>query len=483
MAAVAFFGASVASCTVPFIGPFAGTASASTVSKSASRVAELNDSKLAAAERVHELTLRYEADAAAANYLETEAATNRANVLSLRSLYDQTKSRLQQEAVISYMGGAPSLTGTGGTSAASAGEWVSQADQAAYERVAVGDLTETLGRFRLEEATLSTALAGYRRSLQRDLAAEAAVAGSRHQALEQAASLQRAIDKDRAQLAADAAKRRASAGPPVGNGIVKAIAAQMGIAGAATSSLLPGHVLQVAGSPRGTAAIADAATPSTTALSVTTTARTAAVRTTAAPTTTATPTTTTTVAPTTTTTAARMTTTTTTRDPSTTAGPSTAGSTTTTGPTTTIVATTTTTAAPTTTTAATTTALATTTTAAPTTTTSSVPKTTTTTAPVTTTTAPAPTASAGATQTGGPPPPAGGVWLELRECESGDDYQADTGNGFYGAYQFAWSTWTELGYPGRPDDAPYWEQDQAAERLQALQGWGPWPACSAALGL
>ena len=71
----------------------------------------------------------------------------------------------------------------------------------------------------------------------------------------------------------------------------------------------------------------------------------------------------------------------------------------------------------------------------------------------------------------------------LRECESGDNYQADTGNGFYGAYQFAWSTWTQLGYPGRPDLEHYWMQDQAAQRLQALQGWSPWPSCSAALGL
>ncbi|HTW06319.1 MAG TPA: transglycosylase family protein [Acidimicrobiales bacterium] len=97
--------------------------------------------------------------------------------------------------------------------------------------------------------------------------------------------------------------------------------------------------------------------------------------------------------------------------------------------------------------------------------------------PATTTTA------AAASGEGSDPPPAGGVWLELRECESGDNYQEDTGNGFYGAYQFAASTWTGLGYPGRPDLEPYWLQDEAAEHLEAVQGWGPWPACSAALGL
>ena len=77
----------------------------------------------------------------------------------------------------------------------------------------------------------------------------------------------------------------------------------------------------------------------------------------------------------------------------------------------------------------------------------------------------------------------GGEWLQLRECESGDNYQANTGNGFYGAYQFSESTWTGLGYPGRPDLEPPSMQDQAAQRLQARSGWGQWPACSAALGL
>ena len=85
------------------------------------------------------------------------------------------------------------------------------------------------------------------------------------------------------------------------------------------------------------------------------------------------------------------------------------------------------------------------------------------------------------------PPPsgggAGGVWAALRQCESGGNYAENTGNGFYGAYQFAQATWTGLGYPGRPDLEPPAMQDQAAQKLQAQQGWGPWPTCAAALGL
>jgi hypothetical protein len=78
---------------------------------------------------------------------------------------------------------------------------------------------------------------------------------------------------------------------------------------------------------------------------------------------------------------------------------------------------------------------------------------------------------------------AGGVWAALRQCESGGNYQENTGNGFYGAYQFVWSTWSSMGYPGRPDQEPPAMQDQAAQRLQARSGWGQWPACSRKLGL
>jgi peptidoglycan hydrolase CwlO-like protein len=81
--------------------------------------------------------------------------------------------------------------------------------------------------------------------------------------------------------------------------------------------------------------------------------------------------------------------------------------------------------------------------------------------------------------------PGGGrdVWYELRMCESSDTYTENSGNGYYGAYQFDPNTWTGLGYPGRPDLEPPAMQDEAAQRLQAMYGWGQWPACSAALGL
>jgi hypothetical protein len=104
--------------------------------------------------------------------------------------------------------------------------------------------------------------------------------------------------------------------------------------------------------------------------------------------------------------------------------------------------------------------------------------TTTTTVPPTTTTVPPTT-----TTTGPPSFPLGGVWAELRQCESGGNYAIDTGNGYYGAYQFSASTWHGLGFSGLPSQAPPATQDTAAVELQARSGWGQWPACSRRLGL
>lgn len=54
--------------------------------------------------------------------------------------------------------------------------------------------------------------------------------------------------------------------------------------------------------------------------------------------------------------------------------------------------------------------------------------------------------------------------LKLRDCESGGNYQDDTGNGYYGAYQFSLGTWDSLGYSGLPSSAAPSTQDQAIIR-------------------
>lgn len=71
------------------------------------------------------------------------------------------------------------------------------------------------------------------------------------------------------------------------------------------------------------------------------------------------------------------------------------------------------------------------------------------------------------------------VWAALRNCESHGNYQTNTGNGYYGAYQFSASTWRSMktGYEFA-HLAPPEVQDDAAIRLQQRGGWGQWPVCS-----
>jgi len=78
--------------------------------------------------------------------------------------------------------------------------------------------------------------------------------------------------------------------------------------------------------------------------------------------------------------------------------------------------------------------------------------------------------------------PTGDLWARLRACESGGRYNINSGNGFYGAYQFHPRTWRGLGFPGLPHQAPPEMQDEAARKLQARSGWGQWPVCSRRIG-
>ena len=65
----------------------------------------------------------------------------------------------------------------------------------------------------------------------------------------------------------------------------------------------------------------------------------------------------------------------------------------------------------------------------------------------------------------------------IAACESGGNYSTDTGNGFYGAYQFTQSTWESVGGTGNPAAASEAEQDARAAQLYAQQGSSPWPVC------
>lgn len=69
----------------------------------------------------------------------------------------------------------------------------------------------------------------------------------------------------------------------------------------------------------------------------------------------------------------------------------------------------------------------------------------------------------------------------LRSCEG--SYTSNTGNGYYGAYQFDIQTWG--GYGGYPNAAaaPPAVQDEKAWLTYQRRGWQPWPSCKNKMGL
>lgn len=71
----------------------------------------------------------------------------------------------------------------------------------------------------------------------------------------------------------------------------------------------------------------------------------------------------------------------------------------------------------------------------------------------------------------------GDGWAYLRQCESGGNYAANTGNGYYGAYQYDISTWNNYGGYARADLAPPAVQDAKAQETYARRGASPWPSC------
>lgn len=75
------------------------------------------------------------------------------------------------------------------------------------------------------------------------------------------------------------------------------------------------------------------------------------------------------------------------------------------------------------------------------------------------------------------------AFARLRQCEAGGNYARNSGNGYYGAYQFDIGTWNGFGGYARADLAPPAVQDQKARDTQARRGWSPWPACARKLGL
>ena len=81
---------------------------------------------------------------------------------------------------------------------------------------------------------------------------------------------------------------------------------------------------------------------------------------------------------------------------------------------------------------------------------------------------------------------AGSVWDSIAQCESGGNWAISTGNGYYGGLQFNVGTWSAYGggeYAPTANLATRDQQIAIAQKVQAAQGWGAWPACTASLGI
>lgn len=75
----------------------------------------------------------------------------------------------------------------------------------------------------------------------------------------------------------------------------------------------------------------------------------------------------------------------------------------------------------------------------------------------------------------------GEALARLRSCEG--SYTTNTGNGYYGAYQFDIGTWGNYGGYPNAAAAPPAVQDEKAWQTYQRRGWNPWPSCARSQGL
>ncbi|MFG2126957.1 transglycosylase family protein [Streptomyces sp. NPDC048751] len=78
------------------------------------------------------------------------------------------------------------------------------------------------------------------------------------------------------------------------------------------------------------------------------------------------------------------------------------------------------------------------------------------------------------------------TWNKVAACESTNNWDINSGNGYYGGLQFTQSTWAAYGgtaYAHRADLATKDQQIAVAEKVLKGQGPGAWPVCSARAGL
>ena len=94
---------------------------------------------------------------------------------------------------------------------------------------------------------------------------------------------------------------------------------------------------------------------------------------------------------------------------------------------------------------------------------------------------PSSSGSGGTITTGNKPSADGLNWAALADCESGGNPSTNTGNGFYGMYQFDLQTWQSVGGSGYPHQNSAAEQTYRAQILYSQRGDSPWPVCGSRL--
>jgi LysM repeat protein len=79
----------------------------------------------------------------------------------------------------------------------------------------------------------------------------------------------------------------------------------------------------------------------------------------------------------------------------------------------------------------------------------------------------------------GPAQAEGVNWDAVAQCESGGNWNINTGNGYQGGLQFTPSTWRANGGTGSAHQASREEQIRVAENVLKTQGIRAWPVCGA----
>ena len=222
--------AAVGGLSAPLAPAFAGQLQTAKARAAALLVQADNEALL-----VHDLTLRYQQDAARADFWHAQTTRAEAEATSLRQRSTMTRALLQEEAVLSYADSVPSESPAAGPASEN---FVEVADRQAYMTAAIGDLSTTLQEYNTERSNLVATIASAKQDVRANLASEDQARADRREALQEAASLQAMLAQTRSEIAALSARQRAATGPPVGNGIVKAVATQLGATSSAPSAIL-----------------------------------------------------------------------------------------------------------------------------------------------------------------------------------------------------------------------------------------------------